>query len=83
MFIHNRCIYEGLSTPYLDRPTRIYFVYIYICSIETMHVYTYTHTYRIYIIYIDCIYIYTIHILVGGLEHFLFFHILGIIIATD
>jgi hypothetical protein len=34
---------------------------------------------------IQCIYIYTysIYILVGGLEHFLFFHVLGIIIPTD
>ena len=28
-------------------------------------------------------YIYNYHYLVGGLEHFLFFHILGIIIPTD
>ena len=27
--------------------------------------------------------IYSIHVLVGGLEHVLFFHILGIIIPTD
>jgi len=37
------------------------------------------YIYYIYIFY-NILYIYT---LVGGLEHFLFFHVLGIIIPTD
>ena len=56
--------------------------YIYICIYVYVYMYMYMYICRCIYIYIYCLsmpYVY----LVGGLEHFLFSHRLGIIITTD